>query len=146
MGNQINQKTAPYSSHTAPQGYITFTAVDRNLRGHSVMTPTGDYRQMAKGVNKIFASMSRVNAAKVSLEIINGLVGCDGRNCKCDVKNALPAFMALMLKHPDKHLLNPIIQYVEASANSNKGASVTLQFFGSYQFSWAVGKPRGTVQ
>ena len=146
MGNQIKQKTAPFSSRTAPLGFITFTAVDPNLRGHSVMIPTGDYRRMARGVKKTFASMSRIKAAKGAIEIISGLVGCDGKKCKCDVKNTLPAFIALMVKHPDKRLLNPIIRQVEASVKSNEGVNITLHFYGDKQFVWAVGKPQGTVQ
>jgi hypothetical protein len=144
MENFTNQNTAPLNSHTAAPGHITFTAVDQNLCGHSLMVSTSDYRRMARGVKRTFSSMSRIKAAKYSIEIINGLVGCDGRNCKCDKKIALPAFIALMLKHPDKHLLKPVIRYVEASAKSNQGAHITLHFFSENQFVWAVGKPQGT--
>ncbi len=131
---------------TAPPGYITFTAVDENLRGHSVMIATSDYRRMARGVKKTFASMSRIKAAKGAVEIISDLVGCDGSRCKCNVKNALPAFIALMVKHPDKPLMKPIIQQVDASVKSNEGAHVTLHFFGVGEFGWEIGKPQGTVQ
>jgi hypothetical protein len=145
-GSLMSENTTALNSHTAPPGFITFTAVDQNLRGHSVMIPTSDYRRMARGVKKTFASMSRIKAAKGSIEIIKNMVGCDGRKCKCDIKNTLPAFIALMLKHPDKGLINPIIRYVEASVKSNEGAHITLHFFGDRDFGWEIGKPQGIVQ
>ncbi len=133
-------------NYAAAPGHITFTAVDSDFSGHSVAITTGDYPGMVRTVKKASATTSCNNAVMGALSIIQELVGCGGAGCKCDARRALPAFIALMIKHPDKRHIKPIIRHVNASVESNVGVHVILFFFEDDRFAWMLHKPQGTVQ
>ncbi len=130
-----------FSPCTAPPGRITFSVLNQAEGGHSVSVDISEYPGF---IRETRACLSGINASAVFQAAVKELqhgADCKGGECQCDIEELLSAFIAAMLKHPDKRSRKILKAEIRGYLKKNGGAHVILLMPNNGPSAWLVAGP-----
>jgi hypothetical protein len=138
-----------FSELTAPPGHVTFTVLDLQSSGHSVSIASKDYPRMVRATKHGLSHMDSATVFKEANAIIRRSVGCRGGDCcRCDNDGLLCAFIAELLKHPDKRIRKKMMTGIKALLKKEGGAHFMVFMPPTGPSAWVLAAPvhKGQMQ
>ena len=131
-----------FSDHTAHPCHVTFSVLDLQSSGHSTSIASEDYPHVVRATKRALSNMDGATVFKEAKAIIRRSVGCSGGDyCQCDLNSLLYAFIAELLKHPDKRTRKIMIASISALLKREGGVHVMLFMPPSGPSAWALAAP-----
>jgi hypothetical protein len=130
------------SDHTAPPGHVTFSVLDLQSSGHSVSIASKDYPRMVRTTKHGLSNIDSTIVFKEARAIIRRSVGCiGGDHCRCNSDGLHYAFIAELLKHPDKRTRKKLMTGIDSLLRKEGGAHVMLFMPPTGPSAWALAAP-----
>ncbi len=133
-----------YSGHTAPPGYVTFSALNQAHVGHSVSIASKDYPGVVRATKTVLCDMSTATVFEGAIEIIRRSAGCTGDECQCEDDGLIYAFISALLKHPDMRTRKSLMAEISAVLAKEGGVHIILIVPPAGPSAWLVAAPGAT--
>jgi hypothetical protein len=121
----MNAVFEDFSDNTAPPGHVTFSVLDTRRRGHSVSVASSDYPNAVCATRKSLSGFCATTVFKGSLAVIRSKIKCDGGS-ECEDDGLLYAFIAALLKHPNKRFRKELTSGINTLIKQQGGVHVIL--------------------
>jgi hypothetical protein len=141
----MNSIFETFSDHTAPPGHVTFSVLGPAEGGHSVTISEGSYPGVVRAAKNVLSDLRRAIVFDGALTILRRQAECAG-NCQHDGDELLSAFIAAVLKHPDKRVSKALTVGIRKQLRQEGGAHIILTMAKGAPGLWKIGSPSGTGQ
>jgi hypothetical protein len=131
---------AAYSPSTAAPGHVTFSILDQNEVGQTVMIANKDFPRFVQGVKKLLKKVPVDIFFDIAYKMVQS-ASVGPNKCNLDPNRLLSSFVISLLTHPDKSISSKLKNTLNSMVRKTKGAHVKVLLLPSGDAVWCLEEP-----